>query len=85
MIVIGSKNVARSAVEAIEFSRSAMVANVTVVAITATNSDSGTLGSHSYTIWRRNLEAEGLHGEEAAWMARAGKRALARRLAEDSD
>lgn len=31
------------------------------------------------------VDSQGLHGEEAAWMARAGRRALARRLAEDSD
>lgn len=85
MIVIGPKNVARSAVGAIEFSHSAMTASVTIVAITATNSDSGDLGNHSYTIWRRNLEAEGLHGEEAAWMARGTRRAWARRRAEDAD
>ncbi len=85
MIVIGSKNVARSAFEAIEFSQSAMIANVTDAGITATNSDTAALEGHFYSFWRRNVEPEGLHGEEAAWMARAGKRALARRLAEDSD
>ena len=85
MIVIGSENVARSAVEAIEFSHSAMTANVTDAGITATNSDSAALDGYSYSFWRRNVEPEVLYGEEAEWMARATKRARARRRAEDAE
>ncbi len=85
MIVIGSENVARSAVEAIEFSHSAMTVSVTDAGITATNSGSAALEGYSYSFWRRNVEPEGLHGEEAAWMARATRRAWARRRAEDAE
>ncbi len=85
MIVIGSKNVARSAVEAIEFSHSSITANVTVVGITATNNDSAALEGHFCSFWGRIVEPEGLHGEEAAWMARATRRAWARRRAEDAE
>ncbi len=31
------------------------------------------------------VDSQALHGEEAAWMARAGRRALARRRAEDTE
>ncbi len=85
MIVIGPENVARSAVGAIEFSHPPMTANVTVVRITASNSESMALEAHAYSSSRRTVESEPLYGEEAAWMARAGRRALARRRAEDTE
>lgn len=43
------------------------------------------LNSHGGPTSRWMVDPEPLHGEEAAKMARVGKRALARRLAEDSD
>ena len=85
MIVIGPENVARSAVGAIEFSHSPMTANVTVVRITASNSESMTLEAHAYSSSRWTVEPEALYGEETAWMARATKRARARRRAEDAE
>lgn len=42
------------------------------------------INSHGGPMSRWMVDPEPLHGEEAAKMARAGKRALARRLAEDS-
>lgn len=43
------------------------------------------LNSHGGPTSRWLVDPKAVHGEEAAKMARAGKRALARRLAEDSD
>ena len=43
------------------------------------------LNSHGGPTSRWMVDPQALHGEEAAWMARATKRARARRRAEDAE